>query len=113
MTTSLRFPKPKDPADASWYQISFPEPLAAVLEVAAMLSGPAGQMVAGALLTPGDSAPAADLVVEQPQLSADGFGAAFRLTGGTPGKSYALTARVTTKAGNTLRRSAILDVTGL
>lgn len=111
MTTAQRFPRPKDPADASWYSIAFPDALAAVLDVGVMVTQADGGFEEG-WPTPGDAPSFTPLSVLVPQISADGYGAAFRLEGGIPGVSYALTATVQTKSGNTLRRSAILLVTG-
>lgn len=113
MTTSVRFPQPKDPADDAWYLIRFAERLARLLDVTIAPEVPDDVFGLGTWQTPGDTYPASMLAVESQQLAPDGLGVAMLLVGGTPGGTYGIRVGVLTTGGTSLYRTAILNVTGL
>ena len=113
MTTSVRFPQPKDPADSGWYLIRFAERLTAVFVVSATPETPDDVYGLGTWRTPGDDLAPTPLDVQSWQLTMGGLAVAMFLTGGVPGGTYAIRVGVTTTAGSTLYRTAILNVTGL
>ena len=113
MTTSVRFPQPKDPADAGWYLVRFAERLTALLDVQVSIETPDDLYGLGTWRTPGDDMPPVMLAAESGQITPDGLAVAVFLTGGAPGGTYGVRVGVTTQLGATLRRTAILNVTGL
>lgn len=120
----LAFPRPKDPADESWYLMRAPEPVASVIGVTAYVSTPsdldadgsystAGDAITGTDLVPSSwSVPSTDVTTSDGQVVPAGLGIAFKLAGGAPATSYAVRAGFVTVSGSTLYRSAILLVTG-
>jgi hypothetical protein len=111
MSTSLKFPQPKDPADEAWYGIPFPVTIVSVNEVTASESKPTALTGVGAFTTPGDAL-SSPLTVSNGVVGVDTKTAMMWVQGGVPGRSYALRADVTDSEGNNLNRSAILTVTG-
>jgi hypothetical protein len=112
MSTSLKFPRPKDPSDQAWYGLPFPVTITSVDQVSCAESRPTLPGT-GAFTTPGDAVAGTVLAVSNGVVGSDGKTAMMWVTGGVPGKSYALRADVTDAQGNKLSRSAILPVTGL
>lgn len=113
MTTSVRFPQPKDPADSGWYVIRFAERLASLGGVQILTTTPDDLYGLGTWHTPGDDAAPTALAASSGQIIASGLGVAVFLTGGAPGATYGVRVSVTTQGGTTLSRTAILNVTGL
>lgn len=118
MTTSVLFPQAKDPGDVVWYSLVFAgqslsstDPVMTVLINGRVSVFPSP----GLYLTPGDSAPDSDLVVSNASIvhAASGDSVAFILSGGSPGRTYAITAKVVGVDGSEIVRSGILTVTGL
>lgn len=116
MTTLAMFPRPKDPRTTRWYSIVFGVPLDSLGTSGVTVtpsSNPSVPTGASEWTTGGDAVTGGPLIVSNAQLSTDGLGVKFQLSGGVPGAAYSVGAEVVDEDGNDLFGSVILLVKGL